>query len=235
MEQSLKTLLGNPIEPYTGDIIKPGVICTAAIPYVGDRFNVIRPLSYDTADTSSDKYQLTEVPYKELCTGTDGMSKLPHIGLGLRSGEDFLVCKVKKRPVIVLSQPLSKPEVKGFPKHFTHRILCAPLYTIVDGGSKRNINYSKETVQNIVALKYPWVFPIPGFPYLNSVMNALRLDTIQPVHMRCLFNTKIKLTRKWLAFVREWIRFFGTGNLAANKIAQFLATARELLLDEIKK
>jgi len=114
-------------------------------------------------------------------------------------------------------------------------MLCAPLHTIVDGGGKRNISYSQEAVQNIVALKYPWVFPVSGFPHLDSVMSALQLDAIQPVHVRCLFNTKKKLTRKWLAFVREWIYFYGTGRLSDNKVAQFLATVRELLLEEIKK
>ena len=196
MEQSLKTLLGNSIEPYAGDTIKPGVICATAIPYVGNKFSVIRPLSYNPADTSSDKYQLMEIPYKELCSGTEGMSKLPHMGLGLRSDEDFLVCKVKKRPVIVLSPCLSRPDAKGFPKHYANRILCAPLYTIEDSSGKSKIGYNPEAVQNIKALKYPWVFPIPGPPHLDSVMSALRLDDIQPVHMHRLFNTKKKLTRK---------------------------------------
>ena len=233
MDQNLKTLLGQPIEEYTGETIKPGLICYTVVPYIHDTFTVVRPVSYDSASQDYSNLNITTTDnFKELC------DNLPHTNLSLRSDEELLVSKIKKRPVVVLSHELARVDSRGFPPHYKKTVLCAPLFTLIDSYGAYRTSYNSSVIRNVTALKYSFVFPIPGQPYLNSKISGLRMDRIHSVHTNCLKISNKKITRRWLGFIREWVRFYGTGRLTGNakhsgnnKIAEYLQEARELLLD----
>jgi hypothetical protein len=161
--------------------------------------------------------------------------------MGLRSDEACIIYKIKVRPVVVLTRLLTE-ETAGCPPHFKNCLLCAPLYTLVDKDNFLKISYNPTTIQEIVALKYRSVFPLPTYPCLDSRISALRFDLIQPVRNSSLSKPLGKVTDRWFAFICEWVRFYATGRLidenrSAEKaeVGKTLHAARELLLEELKK
>ncbi len=236
MMQNLKTLLqGEPVESYSGGQIKPGALCWAIVPYVLTEFQIIRPLSYDPASEDSNKYSLTSKTVKQVCAGTDDAAKLPHAVLRVRSTEDLVACKVKRRPVVVLTSCLSQ-EDQGFPSHFRDCVLCAPLFTLVDEDGTEKPGYGEQVINRIVALQYRRVFPLPTHPHLGSQLCAVRLDRITPVHVNCLSVPELKISSRWLTFIREWVRYYATGRLVEQprpsgreSWGELLSTAQSLL------
>ncbi len=231
MDQNLRTLLeGEPVEVCNNATIKPGVICSTIIPQIPNIFPIIEPLSCDTSSPNSRKYSILSMDYRPLVSYLTNPDKPPHFELGVRSDEAVVAYKVKIRTVLVLTHKLSE-EDRGFPSHFKNCILCAPLYTLVEKDGRIKPSYNPLAVQNIVALKYRRVFPLPGYSLLNSQISALRLDQVQPVRVKYLSKPIAKVGDKWLGFIREWIHFYGTGKLR-NK---YLRDAREYLLDLMKE
>lgn len=240
MEQNLKSLLGDALEPYGGEVVKPGVICHTIVPFIPKKLNVVEPLSYNPASAEASKYQLLSMELTQLGPYLDG-TKPPHIELGVRSNEVVLAYKTKMRPVVVLT-PCLPEETQGFPSHFKNCVLCAPLYTLVDKDNILNPHYNAKAVYGIVALKYRSVFPVPTHPYLKSRICGLRLDRILSARINCLSRPKTKVTNNWLAYIREWIRFYATGKLVETQLStsrrkqtELLDTARTLLLEELSK
>jgi hypothetical protein len=242
MIQSLKALLqGEPIEPYNGGQVKPGAVCWAVVPYVQTEFQVIRPVSYNPASADSSKYSLTSKTVKHICTGTDGAAKLPHAALGLRSTEDLVACKVKKRPVVVLTECVNQ-EDQGFPAHFRGCVLCAPLFTLVDEDGFEKTGYGAQVISRIVALQYRRVFPLPTQPHLDSVLCAIRLDRIASIHVSCLSVPELKISSRWLTFIREWVHYYATGRLrerprssGKESWGELLSTAQSLLAEALRQ
>jgi len=240
MEQNLKTLLtGEPIEEYKGDTIQPGVICYTVIPFIPKKYHVIEPLSYDPASARSRQYQLLSMEFRQLRPYLDG-DKPPHAEIGVRSDEIVLAYKAKARPIVILT-PCFLENIRGFPAHFRNCLLCAPLYTLIDKYNTLDSHYNPDVIRSIVALKYPFIFPLPTYPYLPSKICALRFDRIVPVRLNCLSKPSAKITDRWFTYIYEWIRFYATGKLIDTKatenrkVAELLHTARSLLLEESNK
>jgi|GEM_PF-2025512 len=241
MDQNLRTLLtGEPIEPYEGDNVIPGVICYTIVPYVPKAIHVIEPLSYDPASADSRKYQLLSMGFPQLGPYLDG-AKPPHAEPGVRSNEVVLAYKVKARPAVVLT-PRFSGEENGFPAHFSNCVLCAPLYSLVDENNIMNTTYNPKAIRGVVALKYTIAFPLPTYPYLKSRLCAVRFDRILPARLNCLSKPKAKVTDRWFAYIYEWIHFYATGKLIhkqktieKEETAELLGTARSLLLEELSK
>lgn len=240
MEQNLKSLLGDALEPYGGELVKPGVICYTIVPFIPKKLNVVEPLSYNPASAESRKYQFLSMELTQLGPYLDG-TKPPHVELGVHSNEVVLAYKAKLRPVVVLTPCLTE-ETQGFPSHFKNCVLCAPLYTLVDEDNILNPGYNEKAIYGIVALKYRSVFPVPTHPYLKSQICSLRFDRILPARINCLSKLETKMNSKWLAYIREWIRFYATGKLVETQLpasrrkhAELLNTARTLLMEELSK
>ncbi|MBW8042325.1 MAG: hypothetical protein FVQ85_20325 [Planctomycetes bacterium] len=241
MEQNLRDLLGEPFEQYAGDNIVPGLVCLAIVPYQLRTLHVVRPLSYNSASPSSAAYKLSKINFEQLTQRANGMNRLPHVELSLRSDEDLVVYKVKIRPVIVLSPRLPE-KAKGLPSYFAYSVLCVPLYTLVDKDGFPKRGYNLVAAEKIAALQCRQFFPIPSRTYLDSAISFLRLDNIQAANRNILRSKQIKLTKRWLAFIRVWIRFYATGKLAEEQIpererktAEFLNTVKELLSEQLEK
>jgi hypothetical protein len=241
MDQNLITLLGESIEPYQADTPKPSVICCAPVPNVPTLFNILEPLSYDPVSANARKYQLVTGDYRSLCSYIKRPDKLPHFELGLRSDEACIIYKIKVRPVVVLTWPLTE-EAKGCPSHFKNCLLCAPLFTLVDKDNFLKPTYNPKTIDEIIALKYRSFFPLPTHPYLESRISGLRLDRIQPTRIECLSKPIAKVTDNWFAFIWEWIHFYVTGKLIDDnrlaekvEIGKTLNAAREVFLEALSK
>ena len=103
--------------------------------------------------------------------------------------------------------------------------------------------YNPQAIKGVVALKYPFAFPLPTHPYLKSRISAIRLDRIMPSRLNCLSKLKIKVSDRWLTYIYEWIHFYATGKLThkqkttdeKEETAELLDTARSLLLEELDK
>jgi hypothetical protein len=231
VDGNLLDFLGGPAIEQGGEGVSLGALFYAPVPYVANKFSVIRPGSYDPVAVDSARYRVREVKINQLCMN------LPHKELGIRSCEDLLVTVVTRRPVVALTLPLTKGDGKGFPSHFRDTVLCAPLYTIVDEDNAIKQTYNARVVHEIAALKYREVFPIPSRP-LKAVMSALRLDRVQPFHVDALVPVELRLTRKWVAYVRDWVQFYAMGRLGASsakgeKRIALLGAARDLLMEAV--
>lgn len=236
MDQNLKTLLGEAIEPYDSEAIKPGVVCTTIVPFVPQNCHVIEPLSFNSASSESRKYQLLSMEYTQVGRYLDG-SRPPHVELGVRSNEAVVACKMKLRPVVVLT-PCLTGDLSGFPAHFRNCVLYAPLYTLVDEDGNVKRSYNSEAVRGIATLKYPSAFPVPTAPFIKSRISALMLNRIQPAQLRSLSCLRLRVRNRWLAYIREWVRFYATGRLGERKkpgakeaLAQYLDDVRAVLSD----
>jgi len=242
MEQNLQNLLnGESVERYEGENIQPGVICFTVFPFVPKRnLQIITPLSTNPASPDSRKYRLLSKDFEQLRDELNQSKVPPHYELGLRRNEVILAVKAKDRPVVVLSPVLSSEETSGFPPHFKGCVLCAPLYTLVDGSNRINPNYSPGVVNGVIALKYSVMFPVITCPYLGSRVSGLRLDRIMPVRTEFLHKTQCKVTDKWFDYICAWVRFYATGQLTEEQrpegeetIGELLTAARELLAEAL--
>ena len=154
------------------------------------------------------------------------------------SDEDLMLVKVKRRPVLVISQAILD-ERKIDTQRFQDSFWCVPSYTLVDSFGVPRM--SKGAVENIRALSYKCCFPLPFHSKFNSQESVLRFDRMQPIVRDHLDGTELKLTDNWLSYMRLWIRFYMTGAIVTeneaknNKLAVELGDTRQVLMELLEE
>jgi hypothetical protein len=224
MENNLIALLEEPFEETGHAMILPGTIALSVVPFVEERYRTIRPCSNDPANPDFNKLAMKPTSYSDLCDS----ERPPNHNLGLRSDEDLLVYRVKKRPVVVLSPQLKK--AKGMPSHIEGCVLCAPIFTLADSDGMIKKEYTNEAAMKIFGLQCTQLFPLPGRGVLRSEVSIIRLDRIHAAHANRLISIKYRLTKRWRRYMSEWLRLYLKNDETAepsNKIVGDLFAARE--------
>lgn len=223
----------------SGGKVKPGVICTAVVPYVMERCYVVRPSDPDPKSSAHKRYEIKEEHVVTLATDDQDKWRLPFKDLNLDADEDLVVAKVKRRPVVVLSRAIVD-ERKADTSRIQDSFWCIPSYTLVD--QFFHTQFSQEFVDDVTALTYRSFFPLPYDPHMHDRVSMLRFDRIQPVPRHHLKPQEVRLTEDWLLYLIEWARFYITGRLGdddsdknPNSIASALQAAREAFMEALAK
>jgi len=240
LSDDLTDILGAALEPHDpAGSIEPGVVCVGVIPYVMTNYYTVRPLSPDPKAADHQRYRLVrKTPGGLAKDGQDGWS-FPFKDMNLDSDEDFVLFKVKRRPVVVLSMAVVD-EHRVDPTRFHDSFWCAPSYTMIDRFG--HPQWPQNLIEGVLALTYRSCFPVPCHPSLHDRLSVLRLDRLHPIPRHCLDPTDRRFTGEWTFYLQEWVRFYLTGRLGdddtennPDSIASVLKAARDLFMSELAK
>jgi hypothetical protein len=66
------------------------------------------------------------------------------------------------------------------------------------------------------------------------------LDRIVPIHVSCLSVPELRISSRWLTFIREWVRYYATGRFGEGarpsgkeSWGELLSTAQSLLAEVV--
>ena len=235
MSDDLTDILGAAYATYPRDgRIRPGVVCIAVIPYVMDKFWVIRPLNPDPSAPDHKHYRLQRKQAHQLAADNQAERQVPVKDLNLDADEDIVLVKVKRRPVVVLSKAIID-ERKTDPSRFQDSFWCVPSYTMRDQFWHPQI--SSVLIEDIMALRYRCCFPLPYDSVLHDREAMLRFDRFQPVPRHLLQVTERRVSPAWLLYLLEWTRFYMTDRLGdddsdknPSSVASTLKEARDVFM-----
>jgi hypothetical protein len=192
--------------PTSLDSYAFGQIFWAPAYYPHQQLQLWRPLEVDQKLHTAKNFQITTAP------GDAFRRALPYTFPPLKSNEEFLALKAKRRPVVLLQPP--DPSLRtvgkstGDMKIVRHLCVVAPIFSIVD-----EVGYSKvpEEFRNRVRqLEYlQFTFLPTGGPL--SLDSILRLDELQSVAINNLERTDFCLSNEVNAIFRSQVGFFMSG------------------------
>lgn len=238
MSNTITDLLGDAFADNPDKKVRAGVVCITPIPYIMNDIYVVKPLNSNPSSPQHQQYQLRQTTAGGLASSGQDEWALPHKDLNMDSDEDLMLVKVKRRPVLVISQAILD-ERKIDTQRFQDSFWCVPSYTLVDSFGVPRM--SKGAVENIRALSYKCCFPLPFHSKFNSQESVLRFDRMQPIVRDHLDGTELKLTDNWLSYMRLWIRFYMTGAIVTeneaknNKLAVELGDTRQVLMELLEE
>jgi len=239
VSDDLTDMLGSAYATYPGEKVEPGVICLAVIPYVMERCYTIRPLNPDPSSAEHRRYKLEEKNPADLTQDEQYEWQFPYKDLNLDKDEDLLVVKVKRRPVVVLSRSIANIRQVDTTR-IQESFWCLPSYTLVD--EFQHQQFDLEFIEDVKALTYRCFFPLPYDPHLHDREAMLRFDRMQPITRHLLKPTERRISKEWLLYLHEWVRFYITGRIGdedtdknRRSIATELKTAREELMNAVAK
>jgi hypothetical protein len=136
--------------------IKIGQIVWTHFSYSNENLEVWRPNSLDESKTYAKLFEIS-TGARDLFNRNAPLSNPP-----LKTYEEFLVVRAKKRPAIVISTipALPKlPQVRHAEKMMQPVYLLAPLYSLYNDDKKAKVH--QDLVNRIRRLDYPHIFFIP--------------------------------------------------------------------------
>ena len=141
--------------------------------------------------------------------------------LGLRTDERALVIRAKRRPVIIISQPVAR-WIDGR-RQQEDSYLVAPVYSF--GGDETKLSYSQIFIDRVKAYMYWQLFYLPPEGNGRIREGFVRLDRIQAVHRELLDHMPIRLSDDVIELLRDWIRVYMGENL--QEVNEFLLEYRQ--------
>jgi hypothetical protein len=202
----------------------PGQLFWTHVCYdITEDLQVWRPVLQDDSETIASQFQIKSVSIKEAFN-----RNIPLYAPKLETDEEFLVVRAKKRPVVLLSEPL--PGIKADPVRRgdkVNRNICfvAPLYSIVDQHEKPK--YSQNFVNRVRKLEFPHFLFIPANKRFAIRDSILRLDSLRPVFKSHLDPIDLRLSDDIMKVLRGQIQFVLTGKSETD-----YHDVRELLLQQ---
>lgn len=124
--------------------------------------------------------------------------------LGLRTDERALVVRAKRRPVIIISQPVVRWSDGRRQQEDSY--LVAPVYSFV--GDETKLSYSQTFIDRVKAYMYWQLFYLPPDGRRRIREGFVRLDRIQSVHRELLDHMPIRLSDDVIELLRDWIRVY---------------------------
>lgn len=173
-----------------------GQICWAPVGYLSSQLQSIDLSSHNPRDERLNQYSIsTHEP--------DDQSVFNHVPvheLKLQHNEALLVNRVKRRPVIIMSQK-NEGWTRAGPRLAERGLVCLPIYSF-------HPNDTTEFRRRIQAQEYPWWIYIPEHAGFQE--GFARLDRLQTIEETHLEPTRRSLTDDALWFVSEWLRYYLT-------------------------
>ena len=176
----------------------PGQFFWAPIPFIPDVSPKRLRLDYLDPDKSSNtSFTLERTDFKHQAYEQD--QPLRHLGL---SRDDVLIANpFKKRPVIILSDNLRRPDdiVQQYSGY-----MVVPCYSLHDesGNYKRWLN--RDVILRAKGYQYPNIFYLPTSSELDIPESFARLDRVQFVRIEHLEHRPCILTSDAIGLLREW-------------------------------
>lgn len=121
----------------------------------------------------------------------------------LSAREEYLVLKVKLRPVILIIPPMLEPELErsAYGAPMTHNLcLVAPITSMVKRGDAK---YIPEFENNVRALRYAELMFLPEQGGVLQTDSMVRLDECQSVFAKNLEPTEFELSSDVLEVLRS--------------------------------
>ena len=128
----------------------------------------------------------------------------PDHTLETRSDERAVVLRAKRRPVILISTPVS-PWADSRRRH-DDSFLVAPVYSF--GGDETKLNYSPTFIERVKEYFYWQLFYLPGDPGAGIREGFVRLDRIQAIHKSLLEHMPVRLSDDAQPLLHSWIRVY---------------------------
>lgn len=176
--------------------------------YTNENLEFWRPREYDSeTKTSASSFII------DTSTSDAFRRKTPLVAPKLEIDEEFVVTRAKRRPVILISPPPEKIDirpVRSGSKYKIHRNLCivAPLYSVVDANGKST--YPNELIDRTRKMEYPNLFFLPGEGRLRH--SFCRLESIQAIYKTRLEATEMRLSEEVSKVFFGQVEFFMTGS-----------------------
>lgn len=163
----------------------------------------------------NEKTQTLATTFRIESAGQDAFRRsYPLANPSLKSEEEFLVIRAKRRPVILIQNepPLSGVDNRGFSGKFHRkRCLVAQVYSLVDSVTERP-KFNPAIIDRIREMEFPELLFLPRLPGLFKVESMLRLDEIQSVFVSHLEPTEHSLGNELRDVLKSQIEFLSTSN-----------------------
>ena len=127
----------------------------------------------------------------------------PNIDLVTGPKDRSIVVPAKRRPVIIVSGPVSKFQGDG-KRVVQECFLVAPLYSLE--GNDKKMPFSPEFIARVKAYAYPQFFYLPAHGKISE--SFVRFDRIQVLRKDLLESWSVRLTDRVGDFLRCWLRVY---------------------------
>jgi hypothetical protein len=210
-EESIQSLI-NPDgwwEKDTSKVVRRGRLIQAYVPHVEQIPNKLSVVGRKEAEVhTSAQFEIVPFRYGE----AKKHISLPVAALPAYPGEEYLVYRSKRRPLLVIADNSLEVEnklVQGKPKWQTApTLLVAPYYGRDEGTGTRS-GFNDSFVERVRQCEYPQFFwdmlPLPG-----ANESIMRLDHIQPVgsHHNTFHVTDYRLNQDAMLLLDEWLDWY---------------------------
>ena len=196
LAQVLPDLFGTWYERSDEESLGPGHICWALVPFLLEGRPQFVHFDYDAANRG-EPVQCSIGPQKQDTFNHRPVVPAPYT---LEASEALVVLRAKRRPVILLSEPLQF--VGRLRKDFPPSVVACPIYSFKD-------HHIPEFRSRVIALEYPSVFYVPDgrdFPE-----GFVRFDRVIMLPTGYLQKSGVRLASEALALLREHFWWFLTG------------------------
>lgn len=137
-------------------------------------------------------------------SGEFSLPQDPDPTLGTRSDERAVIIRAKRRPVILISTPVS-PWADSRRRH-DDSFLVAPVYSF--GGDETKLAYNPTFIERVKGYFYWQLFYLPGVPSVRIREGFVRLDRIQAIHQSLLEHMPVRLSGDAQLLLHNWIRVY---------------------------
>lgn len=137
-------------------------------------------------------------------SGEFSLPQAPDHTLGTRSDERAVIIRAKRRPVILISTPVSP--WADFRRRHDDSFLVAPVYSF--GGDETKLAYSATFIERVKGYFYWQLFYLPGDPGAGIREGFVRLDRIQAIHQSLLEHMPVRLGDDAQPLLHNWIRVY---------------------------
>jgi hypothetical protein len=214
-----------PPREYRSDF-KPGQICYAPIPFVLDcKPRRLRIDYHNPENPSNTSYVLEQTDLQSYNPNNDPSLRF----LGLLSDEFLLSVGYKKRPVVLISDPLTDPEnttanYSGY--------LVAPCYSLCNSVGDYKPKITRKIILQSQAYQISNIFYLPKSEEYSMQEAFVRLDRIQFVRMEQLSPIPTILTPKAIELLRQWAwKYLGMPALLDPALEEYIKTAATKITD----
>jgi len=204
-----------------------GQIFWAHVYYPHENLQLWRPVDLDQTEPT----RTTASHFRIMPAGADAFKKgFPLHTPPIRSREEFIVIKAKRRPVILVQSagPLHSGENRGYKAKFARPLcLVAQCFGIVDKETQRS-KFDPALIDRVRVMEFPQIMFLPQSPGIFEGDGLLRIDHLQSVFNPHLEPTQFCLSAEVQMVLKDQLRYVLVGDREASTFTEL----RETLLED---